>query len=233
MIQTLVILMFKMHNILNILGPCLALALFMAGFSDAHAASIVIDTFDDGPEQQAPPDSRLDVPSVLGGSRFLQSTGEATVIVAGGVLQAINAEGLGGDVQAIWDGGEGQSLGGVDLTDGGSNALFDVVVGIAPIVAPTETLGVIVEDSSGTVGRFDIGWTELVLGSNLIPFSSLSDGVDLTSVNVVRLENVIVVADTAIAIDSFSAIPIPEPSTALLFASLLGLIGIARRKRAA
>ena len=75
---------------------------------------------------------------------------------------------------------------------------------------------------------------ELVLGSNLIPFSSLSDGVDLTSVNVVRLENVIVVADTAIAIDSFSAIPIPEPSTALLFgSSLLGLIGIARRMRAA
>jgi hypothetical protein len=166
---------------------------------------------------------------VLGGSRFLTQVppGEATVIVASGALQAINAAELGGTVQAVWDGGG--TLGGFDLTDGGSNRFFEVVV-VAPVVALTETLSVIVEDSSNTEGRFDIGWTELVLGSNFIPFSSLTNGVDLTSVDVVTLENVIVAPDQAIAIDSFSAVPVPEPSTALLVGSALGGLGLARRR---
>jgi hypothetical protein len=214
----------RIGSSLKTLGCCLILlALFVAGISDAQAAPIVIDTFDDGQEQQAPPDSRLEGLSALGGTRLLtQVIGAATVIVAEGFLQAINASELGGTVQAVWDGGG--TLGGFDLTDGGSNLFFEVVV-VAPVVAPTETLSVIVEDSSNTVGRFDIGWTELVLGSNFIPFSSLTDdGVDLTSVDIVTLENVIVAPDQAIAIDSFSAVPIPEPSTDLLFVTSLAFV---------
>ena len=218
----------RIGNLLATLGCCLILlALFVAGISDARAAPIVIDTFDDGPEQQAPPDNRLEIPSVLGGFRFLTQIppGEATVIVAQGFLQAINIASPGADpggiVQAVWDGNG--TLGGFDLTDGGSNAFFEVVV-VAPVVAPTETLSVIVEDSSGIEGRFDIGWTELVLGPNFIPFSSLTNGVDLTSVDIIRLENQVIASNQAIAIDSFSAVPVPEPSNAALqVAALLGV----------
>jgi hypothetical protein len=214
------------------LAILIGLALAVASVSDAQAIPIVIDTFEDGPEQQAPPDSRLDGLSALGGSRLLtQVEGEATIIVAEGFLQAINGDAPGGVdpggiVQAVWDGGG--TLGGFDLTDGGSNAFFEIVL-LANVVAPTETLSVIVEDSS-TSGRFDIAWTDLVLGSNFIPFSSLTNGVDLTSIDIIRLENTIVAAPRAIAIDSFSAVPVPEPSTALLVGSALCVLGMARRR---
>lgn len=220
--------MIKKHNVL---GFCLTLALVMAGFSGAQAATIVIDDFQTGDQQQAPPPNTVDAPSAIGGKRTLLGSGEVTGFVSDGLLNVLNSTQPGGTFQAVWDGGG--SLGGIDLTDGGTNAFFDVrVVLKAPDPLDVETLGVRVEDSNGVAGTVSLGWQDLSLGSNLIPFSSLSNGVDLTSVDLIGLDFSIAVEGNNISIGSVSAV-VPVPAAAWLFGSgLLGLVGVARRCKA-
>ena len=220
----------KTKQTLNFILVTAIAALTIGGFSDAQAAPIVIDSFTDF--QEAPIDGRLeDAPGAIGGERVLEADGEVSAIVDSGALFG-DSNNVLSVVRATWDGGG--SLGGVDLTDGGSNAFFRFAALTLDNPALFEaTLGVQVVDSDGDMDTVSATWEELDLGPNLLPFSALSNDVDVTSVNVIRLEINMVAAPSQITIGPLSAV-VPEPSTALLFgSSLLGLIGIARRKRTA
>jgi hypothetical protein len=211
-------------------GGCLImLALFMAGFSDAQATPIVIDTFD-GADQQAPPDNEVDRPSAIGGKRYLVSEGESLGIVADGLWNSLEQDPPGGAVSAVYRGNG--TLGGIDLTDGGLNSLFEIVIAARNIDNQGETLTLTVTDSSSNDGTFSVGWDELtVVGSYSIPFSSLAGGADLTSVDIITVTNAFpgfTGESRAIAIDAIRVVP--EPSTGLLLGSALGVLGWARRR---
>jgi len=232
-----------MSKHLNILKVCLTLALVMAGFSGAHAA-LIIDTFDEG-AHSAPPQSEIATASAIGGFRLLdQVVGENIIRVVTdsglGFLNTIARE-IGGETKVEWNGDGG--LGGIDLTAGGDRFQLSSLVFGGDFVAFTETLTLRVTDTTGGQSRFQRGYdvlcdTALSCASYEIPFSSLNpvDGgpaADLTSVDVIALEFVTTPANQ-VNLDIGSFHVVPEPSTALLLgSSLLGLIGIARRKRAA
>jgi hypothetical protein len=206
-------------------------ALAAACLSDAHADIIVIDPFD-GPEQQAPPDSDVEAPSAIGGRRFMTSTGELTGIVSEseGHLDVFNFSELGGTLTVEWNGGG--TLGGVDLTDGGSNEFIDIVTELVTLGALTETLMFSVMDSVGGESSVEIPWIELsAFSSNLIPFTSLEGDADLTSIDVISLATTIVVSDRQIQIDSISAVPIPAPATLPLVVVGGCLLGSRRCRR--
>ena len=242
--------MFKIHNTL---GFCLTLAVLFAGTADTRA-QIVIDDFEEGWDHIAPipgnPPQRqveIEVPSALGGYRSLeQVSGDTLIEVDDDGLAGILFFGGGGTLdagtsKAEWD-GEGESgLGGIDLTLGGDFfELTGVLIESDVNFDELNNLNLRVTDTDGNQSSFSRDWSEVRLGlvltgdfgKYLIPFSSLTGGANFASVDGIELEFATTPASTgSFRVDSFSVVP--EPSTALLFGpALLGLIGIARRKRA-
>lgn len=216
--------MFKNHQLLV---SCLTLALFMAGFSNAHAA-IVIDTFD-GPDQQAPPDNEIDAPSAIGGKRLLSSGLESTGIVSNGLWLSIEGDSPGGVVSVTYR-GDG-TLGGIDLTEGGLNTAFEIVIA-ARTAFQGETLALTVDDSGSGNSSFSVNWVDLPLsGSYLIPFSSLAGDADLTSVDIITVFNTMpTIQDDSILMAIGQIRVVPVPAAVWLFGSALGLLGWVRRR---
>jgi hypothetical protein len=151
---------------------------------------------------------------------------------------------IGGTTKAEWNGDGG--LGGIDLTAGGDRFQLGGVklFGVATFA---ETLTVRVTDTFGGVSAFtetyddicqlssDCNVDETFVGTYEIPFSSLSSGANLTSVDIIALEffTTPVVSEADFEVGSFQVVSaIPVPAAVWLFGSgLLGLVGIARRKQ--
>ena len=193
----------------NVLGFCLTLAFFMSGFSDAGAV-ITIDTFNCGdqlvPTLKGDP-SVVIAPCAIGGER-LMDTDDIDIMggVELGVSFASNQQLPEGTVITEWNGqGSDSVLGGINLTAGG-NELFNI--SITQISGPADgTLSLFVTDSNSNQSTVSIVWDDLALGPNLIPFSSLTGGADLASVDIIRMENHIRSAlNTTMQIDSIRAV---------------------------
>ena len=232
--------MFKSNKIR---GFCLTLALAVAGLPGAQAAPIIIDTFVD--DQFAPPDSLINAPAAIGGTRSLSADGQVIGAIGAGAWVSYNSIFPGGSVEVTYDAG-GAGLG-VDLTDGGVNTRFefDLVVNTGDSSGVTgDLLNLFITDSGGNQSSFTRNWADLPgiiyigdtgRGTFLLPFALLTGGADLTSIDSIRIRHDM--ADprfTAMGITEIRATVIPIPAAAWLFGSgLLGLIGIARRKQTA
>ena len=147
-------------------------------------------------------------------------------------FSAFNGSPPGGVVTAEWNGGG--TLGGVDLTAGGDFFAIDVVLieGDGTGTEITNDLRLFVTDSSNTESSVSVSYGDLsILGPNLIPFSSLAGGADLTSVDIIRLETEVLTSATSINLNSISVVP--EPSTAMLLGLGITGFGFVRRRRRA
>lgn len=218
--------MYKNHIFLAF---CLTLALLVVGFSSAHAA-LVIDTFD-GPDQQAPPDNEIDAPSAIGGKRLLSGGLESTGIVSNGLWLSLEGDPPGGAVSVTYR-GDG-TLGGIDLTEGGANTAFEIVIA-ARTAFQGESLNLTIEDSGSDTSSFSVDWLDLPFsGSYLIPFSSLAGDADLTSVDIITVFNTMpTIQDDSILMAIGQIRVVPVPAAVWLFGSALGLLAWMRRRTA-
>ena len=163
----------------------------------AEREGIVIDTFDEPnnfrpgePTVQVvcsvcpgtPVSSRFQAPSAIGGWRFMRAQG------APGRVEASAGSGfLALDTRnevpptdprsfVVWDGADGNGLGGIDLTAGGDS--FRVVVELV-----NQSLSILflrVTDTMGRESSVSRGWDDLtIIEPNLFPFSSLAGDADL------------------------------------------------------
>ncbi len=202
--------MFKKHTF----GPfCLTLALIVSGLSDASADIIVIDTFDTGVPQFTLPASVKSAPWAIGEERYMERTGDVDVV--GGVLSgshfatALSRVKQSGTVITEWNGEfENSTLGGVDLTSFGQNSLFVIDLRRNFRGVTENKLSLIITDSNQVQSSITLSWDVLCEGLNFIPFASLIGGADLTSVNIIRLEQVIQNTDNSLMlINSIFAAP--------------------------
>ena len=150
-----------------------------------------------------------------------------------GLLSAFLAGPVGpsdGLVTTIWDGEGNEGLGGIDLMAAGDFFRLDVAL---LVEFGLSGMDLQVTDTEGGVSRIETA--DLGFGINLLPFALLSGDADLTSIDAIQMElNLGGDPNTTPLIEISDFRVVPEPGTALLFGSaLLGLIGIARRKRAA
>ena len=215
----------------------LSLSLMMAS---ADASVIVVDDFDDGTiDLEANSVIRsatlLDqaTASAIGGfrdtgvqlvSEFLSARAQANPIP--GVIAFSSASASTGVFELIYDGFDFGGLGGVDLTDAGSNK--QILVDFTSADHGAE-LSVELRD---TDGNFFIGQIELTEDPGLVGFK-LSDftGVDTTSIDAIA---VVVHGDPEgdYVIDAIYA-AIPEPSTIMIWSLMaVGMAFYVRRNRA-
>jgi len=206
------------------------LAVSVAGFSDARA-TVIIDSFLDGDQVAVGVPNTVTTSSGIGGERLMQAQGETlggVVTNSPGTHTATSNGDLGGIVITIW--GDGGTLGGVDLTEGGVNSAFEIDVLFIDDSQGSSvgTMELFFTDSDGDRGRIIRDFTNLLPGMNLFPFSELTGQVDLDSVDEVELTYTLVGNDLTAVITSFSVVP--EPSTGLLFGSGLGALCLLRRR---
>jgi hypothetical protein len=122
-----------------------------------------------------------------------------------------------------------QGLGGVDLTDGGLNGSFSLLVD--SVFSPSSNIAVItVTDSSNTTSSLGVTLANLLNTTVDYRFNfNFFTGIDFTSITSISLQiDSSSGVDTDISISSLTAVP--EPTSALLL-SFAGLGFLARRKR--
>jgi hypothetical protein len=193
------------------------------------AATIGIDSFNDGDQIVADgtPNSAIATAAAIGGTRVLSMPagsigGVAAVDSATGVFGVLNADANPYAVQVIYlDGGV---LGGVDLTDGGTNDRFAVDFVDLVSVGATDSLLLSVVDSMGNVNTGVATFDMITAGTFLLPFSStvpiVGGGADFSAIDVITAQVTLVTPLSAVTIGDIRAIP--EPSS-LLICGLLAI----------
>jgi PEP-CTERM motif-containing protein len=210
-------------------GACLGASITIDDYSFDHSLVVTFTSFADG--------------SMLGGERDYAFTGTfGSASSAGGVVTIGGPATGSGNIQMNYDGVDGLSgnafgLGGVDLTDGGSNDRF--LIDVTGIVGTVNLLVRVWEDgpnfSSFLIPVSGTGVQEVL-------FSSLSDtgtGGDVASAEQVGLWIESLDPDERIQISNFSTGPgakevvIPEPSTMGMLGLGIGVLVFLRRRRSA
>jgi len=214
-----------------------ALSTALLLFVTAPASALVIDSFDDGASVSAdggtPIDSALTpAGSFLGTNRELDASWDSgansvdSEIDAGGsslLNISLDADTLG-DVSVLW-----QNIGGADLTAGAT--LNAIALSIVFDDLPAD-ITLIVTDGSSNAGSS----TTTTPGGIFVPtttalsFASFSGSVDFTDVETIQLivDPLFPAAD--LQIDFIESTFIPEPTTGLLLAGGLIVLGARRRK---
>ncbi len=228
------------------------LALSVAGCSDAQA--LIIDDFTSGAQDlnSGNPsflDQEVQTSSAIGGYRFLSvALTDGIAAINGAVVpnlglldaNALSPEALpfAGNVTARWDGQGDAGLGGIDLTDGGSNSLFSLDVALLANADLSEIFLRVI-DTGGMSSSLSRDVSDLsILLPNLFPFGALDGNADLTSIDSIQLEISLGGEPSqellTVQINEFSVVPIPEPGTALLMGlGLAGLGAVGRSQRRA
>ena len=217
---------------MKILALLVGLPVLLAG--GAASATLIIDDFEVGPFSLATPDSPisqtgLPVPNVIGGQRdvsvrsFLSgSSTTVSLVLSGGDDAAALASTFNGGVATF----AYPLLGVTDLTVGGTLDRFEIVVSAVDESFCATPTNCQVDVAHGSGGTLTFARVEVVNdGVVSLPYSAFG-GRDFTQVQEVRLLP-IVRGEGGFSVAEFRAVP--EPSTALLFASALMMLALQRR----
>ncbi len=217
-----------------------AMAGLLALLAAAPAGAVIIDDFSDaqGPVNGG---SGFQLGSMLGGERDVFASTGGSFTASAGVATA-----SGANVGTLYDGVDGSGtasygLVGVDLTDGGLSDRF--LLNIVSVTASASLRLSVFENTSDSL----LGLTGTGAGPGLITvlFSDLIAGglgADLTDAKQVNLQLPFLQSGQTVMFDNFctgnasgcvggGSTAVPEPSTWLLMAGGLALLGLRRRRR--
>lgn len=215
--------------------------------ASAAAAPITIDTFDgdawvaDAPFFIIGSEAEVAAGSAIGGWRDLLAESDSTdplateVRTSGGSLAYSNTAGSSGTGTVTWDGNDGDAstvdtsgLGGIDLTDGGTNDGF-----LIKLLSADANLSITLNvwDMAGNLSSLDVLFTtSLVEYSAFLYLDGFVGGADLTNVGAIQLvldgpENIDAV------IDFIAVAPVPlGPAMPPLLGALF-MLGYLKRRQ--
>lgn len=228
----------------------IAAAALLASALSANAATIVIDRFDT--EQYVEAVSRTGFASSseiyapndaeVGGYRYMtvtNNTGRSngTSLHAGeGYLDFSNGSRTSGTGTVVWDGMGSTGIGGLDLTDSGTNdaLILDVISADASLI-----LTFTVRDTFGAIASLTQSAAETLDEplSLAFLFSDFSGSVDFTSLDSISLTLSGTAAALDATIDLFYAgstqpvAAVPVPAAGLLLAGGIAALGVAKRRK--
>ena len=235
----------------NVTKGMVAAAALAAWMTPGVASAIVVDTFSEGPQTvsvSAAPGTDTDTVTglttteTIGGARMLTlellesdfgGTSSDVVNTAMGLMSYNNDSGNLSTLEVLWD-ADGAGLGGVDITDGGTD------IGLSLALLASDLGGVIeftIMDTAAEGG--DSASLALVApDSASILFFTYEDFVGVGDVNLEMIDSIKMVItpekDGDYTIDLLeSGNPIPEPVTASLGALGIAALGTTLRRRQA
>ncbi|OSP54324.1 hypothetical protein [Pseudoruegeria sp. SK021] len=227
-----------------------AIAVFSGLSSAAQAAPVLIDAFNAEQIVAYKPipgfvsdQSEVEAP-VIGGYRDISVVSSATAYF-GSILQVVDGEGsidlsntrgVTGSGSVTWDGMGSTGLGGIDLTDGGSN---DALITSIVFSRGSGALTFSAVDTNGVSGMATYAFNTDISSASPVAFlfSSFSNGVDLTSVNSLTMLMSGIDPAASNSVGSVYAgvapvpAPVPLPAAGLLLGTVLLGGGVAARRR--